>query len=109
MIDVQGASNVVASNYAYMSAVKAIYNGRVDLVDTILVKSGMSINSQGDTGNTLLMFAGLWGQYDAAQYLLQNKADYTLTNKKGETALSLASKAGKRDIVTLLRQFGAKS
>jgi ankyrin repeat protein len=40
-------------------------------------------------------------------FLLQQKADYTLTNVDGDSALSLAKKGGYRNIADLLRSYGA--
>lgn len=58
-------------------------------------------------GNTPLMFASIFGQLEATRMLLLQDADVTLTNKDGETAMSLAKKGGYRDIVALLRNNGA--
>jgi len=97
------------SNFAYTSMVAAIFSGNQGIADVILQKTDLAVNSQGVTGNSALMFAAKWGQYDLAEYLLQNAADVTLTNTDGDTALSLAMKGGHRTIVNLLRDFGAES
>lgn len=62
--------------------------------------------------NTLLMWACIWGNYEAAEYLVQKAAAananlLSVTNKNGDTALSLARQNGHRDIVNLLRSYGA--
>jgi ankyrin repeat protein len=67
----------------------------------------MNINQQSADGYTLLMFAGLWDKVDMATFLLNKGADVTLRNKAGDTVLSLARKAGHRDMVLLLRNNGA--
>jgi ankyrin repeat protein len=53
------------------------------------------------------MWAAFFGQYSIAETLLQLGADFKVTNKDGDTALSLAGKQGYRTIVNLLRQYGA--
>jgi ankyrin repeat protein len=86
-----------------------VFDDRLAATQVILKKTGFSINAQGVTGNSLLMFASLWGKFELAAYLLQQNADYSLKNTKNETALSLANKSGHRSIVKLLRDYGAKT
>ena len=56
------------------------------------------------------MYASQWGQFSIIQYLLSsnNNIDINKRNNNNENALNLAMKNGHRDIVTLLRSYGAK-
>jgi uncharacterized protein len=103
-----GAQQLVQNNFAYTAGVSATFNGQLEAVKVIHEETNIPINSRGSTGNTMLMFAALAGQYDVANYLLQNGADISIKNRKGETALNLARNAGNLDVALLLQQYGAK-
>lgn len=77
------------------------------MTEVLLRKGEINLNGQGITGNTLLMFASIFGKYDHSDLLVKAGADYTLRNNQGDSALSLAKKGGYREIVKLLRSFGA--
>ncbi|KAJ1405917.1 ankyrin repeat-containing domain protein [Ochromonadaceae sp. CCMP2298] len=94
-------------NFAFTSMAAAIFYGNAGVASTLIEKANVPVNKQGNTGNSALHFAAKWGQLAVARYLLQNAADVTLTNKDGDTALSLSQKYGNRDITTLLRNNGA--
>lgn len=98
---------VVQSNIAYTSLVSSIFRGNDELSKVIVARTGVELDTQGSTGNTALMFAALWNKLSTVKYLLEAGADVSLVNLKGETALNLARNAGNRDVVTLLRTFGA--
>lgn len=103
-----GLDEATSNNVGYTSAVAAIFGGSSVLTDVIVERTGVDLNSQGVTGNTLLMWASLWGQIAVATSLLKQGADMTLTNKDGLNALQLASRAGYVNVVHLLRSFGAR-
>jgi uncharacterized protein len=83
--------------------------GHVQIVSRLLER-GASINAQDDEGFTPLMNACQNRHVEVVRILLQKKADKSLKNRYGETALSLVrgkyedTQAGKtrREIVTLL-------
>lgn len=98
---------MVATNFAYTATISAVYRGQLSAVTTLLEQTNLPINSKGRTGNSPLMFAAEFNQYEIAAYLLQAGADFTLKNAKGDTALSLARKKGNTQIATLLLNSGA--
>jgi len=103
-----GVEDATANNMGYASVVTGIFGGSSVVTNVLLTRSNTDINAQGITGNTPLMWAALWGKADIASSLLQQGADYLLRNSDDDDALAIAAKAGYRDIVILLRSYGAK-
>jgi ankyrin repeat protein len=91
----------------HKATVQSIYQGKLENVKLLYTKTDLNVNKQTVDGNTSLFFACLWGQVDVAAFLLQQGADYSLKNSKGETPLSVARKQGYRGIILLLQQYGA--
>lgn len=85
----------------------AVFTDGTAVIDLLLRKTDVSIDSTGRTGNTLLMFAAMWGKYDIVDYLLKKGADINARNSGGDTALSLARKNGYRNVAALLALNGA--
>ena len=106
-INNMGVEEATKSNFAYTAVATAILGGYLSVVKTIYDKTNISIDSTGKSGNTALMWASYYGNIDIVQYLLENEADFTVTNNNGETALSLARNSGNDDVVLLLRSHGA--
>lgn len=98
---------LAAGNFTYTASAHAILNGQLSAVQVLHQQTKYDLNSQGRTGNSMLMFAALWNKYDIAEYLLKNGADFTLTNAEGETPLAIARKRGNMEIVNLLLGAGA--
>ncbi len=67
-----------------------------------LQAAGANINAVGESGNTALMEAVLWGREEQARALIAAGADIHVVNKAGETALEIAASQGLTDIVRLL-------
>jgi cytoskeletal protein RodZ len=106
VIDSMGAQAVLDNNFAYTALVTSIFNGHENIASLIVTKTGMNINQQGVTGNTPLMWACEFGNYDLVLYFLNLEADYNLVNNDGKTAIQLAAAKGYRNIVTLMRSYG---
>jgi hypothetical protein len=106
VIDSMGAQAVLDNNLAYTALVSSIFNGHGNIASLIVSKTGMNINQQGVTGNTPLMWACEFGNYDLVLYFLNLEADYNLVNNDGKTAIQLAAAKGYRNIVTLMRSYG---
>lgn len=110
MIRNGGASDM---SYVYTAAVSSIVFSHTEVAKTLLTETDLNIDYRGlSTGNTLLMWASIFGNYDAAAYLVaqaksKNVAIISQTNLDGETAFSLALKNGHRDIAILLQSNGA--
>jgi ankyrin repeat protein len=103
-----GINGATENNVGYTATVTAIFSGSAVVTDVLLSRTNLNINAQGVTGNTPLMWAALWGQYDIADSLLKQNADVTLKNKDGYNALQLAAQNGHKDVVNLLRSYGAR-
>jgi hypothetical protein len=50
---------------------------------------GAEVNSRDDIGNTPLHYAAFTGKKAMVELLLKNKADATITNQAGQTALAM--------------------
>ena len=109
MIDSMGPAAVRANNFAYTALTTAIFNGHDAAVDVIVSKTEIDLNTAGRTGNTALNWACYFGQYAIAKALLDQGADHSLRNVDGLTPLALASRKGFREIVVLLRKYGAQA
>ncbi len=107
MIQSVGADELIASNFTYTASTHAILNGNVAAVQVLYEQTNFDLNTQGKTGNSLLMFAARWNQLAIVQYLLSHGADLTATNAQGETALAIARKQGNQSVVELLLANGA--
>ncbi|XP_013878770.1 ankyrin repeat domain-containing protein 22 isoform X2 [Austrofundulus limnaeus] len=72
---------------------QAAYNGDVHRLYTVLCKDATQLNVQEEyTGDTPLIAACRRGNLNVVKYLLQNKANVQLTNKKKRTCLHYVSK-----------------
>ena len=77
------------------------------IIDNML-EHGLDINMRDKYGSTILMLAIWYQQYDTINLLLKKDADITLKNNDGETAMSIAELLGNKDILFLLKTYGAK-
>ena len=73
-----------------------------------LVERGAKVNAQDTRGSTALMFAVLSGHQALVQQLLELKSDPNVVTDRGETALSLARRRQRDDLVNLLLANGAR-
>jgi len=83
---------------------RASWNGRKDIVE-LLLKGGADVNAIAKDGRTPLMMASLYAQ---VELLLLAGADVNAIDKDRWTSLMWASKNGHKDIVALLKKYGAK-
>ncbi|XP_026179065.1 KN motif and ankyrin repeat domain-containing protein 4 [Mastacembelus armatus] len=80
----------------------AVSHGRVAMVK-LLLSCGADVNAQDREGSTALMCASEHGHTHIARLLLETGCcDTSLTDKNGQTALSVAERASYQDIVDLL-------
>lgn len=91
----------------FSSLATSIFSGKTNIAALLLEKTSLPIDFAGQTGNTGLLFASMFGNVPTVEYLIHKGADVTVQNALGETALALALKNGHRDIVLLLRAAGA--
>ena len=73
----------------------------------LLLERGADPNVTDTDGNTALMIAAQRSDVPAVQALLAWQADVKARRKDGMTALSLARRQGRQDVVDLLRKSGA--
>ena len=71
----------------------ASYRGNKDLVTLLLAQPGIKVDQTSVDGNTALMAAAENGHAEIAEMLLMAGANVSITDKRGETATSLAQKA----------------
>ena len=89
-------NNIMAANTEQgkqKSALQLKFTGRV--IDEVL-KSGVDINQTGNKNYTMLMHAADRSHPSLVKQLLDKGADASLTNEKGETALDIAVREGRR-------------
>jgi ankyrin repeat protein len=85
----------------------ASLHGQVDVV-RVLLDAGVDINEAGKTtGNTALHVAACEGHKGVIRLLLVRKADFTVHNNDGKTALDVA-KANKKMLVVPVLEAAAK-
>jgi ankyrin repeat protein len=70
-----------------------------------LVSHGAEVNHKGSDGRSALMWACASGKIETVMYLLEQGADYTLTNSEGLTALDWAEDAEHKEIAELIRGY----
>ncbi|XP_030582404.1 KN motif and ankyrin repeat domain-containing protein 1 [Archocentrus centrarchus] len=81
----------------------AVSHGRVAMVK-LLLSCGVDVNAQDHEGSTALMCASEHGHTRIARLLLETgRCDTSLTDKNGQTALSVAEGASHQDIIDLLK------
>jgi ankyrin repeat protein len=75
----------------------------------LLISKGANLEAKDETnGATALSWAVAAGRKDVVETLLSNGAVIDAKDKKGETPLSVATKAKNQEIVALLEHSGAK-
>lgn len=81
--------------------------GNLEMIGYLLYNQGISVNVQDEHGGTPLFSALVSKQSDAAQFLLENGADFSIPAVGGTTPLHIAVGHCPLDIVKLLVDFGA--
>jgi ankyrin repeat protein len=102
-----GLEAATKNNFAFTSSVSAMFSGLNTVAEVVIDRTGLKLDTPGVTGNTMLMWASLWGNMNMVETLLKKGADPLIFNKDGDTALSLAAKKGHRNVVVKLRDYGA--
>lgn len=74
----------------------------------LLLEKGADVNSVNSNGDTPLMIACAHNKIGSVQLLLEKGADINRVNNKGETALLIATGKGYSEIISTLRDAGAK-
>ncbi|KAG9395089.1 Ankyrin repeats (3 copies) [Carpediemonas membranifera] len=84
----------------------AVDAGQDGILATLLAHPAVDVNAPDSRGNTPLMHAITKNNVPVVQKLLGAGADACLSNRRGRTAVSVATDLGHRDIVGLLRKAG---
>lgn len=80
-------------DYGHTALFWASYNGYKDMVKLLLAQPGIQLDAIDIDGQTALMAAAEKGHAEIAEMLLKAGAKVSITNKRGETATSLAQAA----------------
>ena len=95
-----------SKNYGYVSLAGGAYLGHTGVVEVMLTKGEMHIDSASEqTGFTALMWAAAGGYQETVEMLVSRGADTKLKSKDGETAWMIAAKNGHRGVMRYLEQF----
>ena len=79
-------------DYRHTALIWASYKGNKDMVKLLLAQPGIKLDAISIDGDTALMAAAEQGHLEIAEMLLKAGANVSITDKRGETATSLAQK-----------------
>ena len=86
--------------------IQTMLDGQQPVLSDDQVKALLSATDQ-SLGNTPLMLAAKNGYPDCCEVLLKRGSDVHTHNRNGQTAIDLATREGKQDVVTVLKYYGA--
>ena len=72
-----------------------------------MVQNGANVNLQTNDGNTPILLAAWKGKPNVVQYLLENNADSTAKNDKGQTARSVSMQKRHKLCIQALDKFSS--
>lgn len=91
----------------------AVSANNLNIVKKIIIKKKSNINAQDGIkklygGNTALHLAVLFADVEMVEFLLENGADYNIENYNEQTPLMISRTYNKKNILNLLKKYGAK-
>ncbi len=96
-------------DYLHTALIRASFKGYKDLVKLLLAQPGIQLDAINIDGDTALMAAAEKGHLEIAEMLLKAGAKVSITDKRGETATSLAQEAlAKQQALVSILQSSSK-
>jgi ankyrin repeat protein len=86
----------------------AAANGHTEILRYLLARPGILVNAKDKEGKTALIHSVFYARKETISILLENKANPNARTNVEESALSFAMKGGRPEIVTILKQAGAR-
>ena len=103
----EGADIEAGSEWGWTALFSAAFSGKDEVVK-YLVSKGADLKAVDKFGNTALLVALLLKHSDVAEHLIKAGSDVLVQNNEGKTPWSIASAAGNRGVMKLLKQAGVK-
>lgn len=85
----------------------AAKNGHLDMVRMFLNRTGQLLDSKGDDGRSVLMYAVSYGNQETLDYLLARNPNLEAKDANGDSALIHATRSGRLEMVQRLLQRNA--
>jgi ankyrin repeat protein len=82
--------------------------GYFEVCDYLISQKGMLIDAKDKEGKTALMHAVFNARKEVVQLLIEKKANVHARTNTEESALSLAMRGGRAEIIKILKDFGAR-
>ena len=93
LIEAGADVNSPQRDYGHTALFWASFNGHKNIAKLLLAQPGIQLNAINIDGDTALMAAAEKGHLEIVEMLLKAGAKVSITNKRGETAASLAQEA----------------
>jgi ankyrin repeat protein len=83
-------------------------HGHYDVAKFLVSQKRLLIDAKDKEGKTALMYAAQRGRRDVVTLLVESKANVNARTNTDDSALSIALKTGKTEIIALLKKSGAR-
>ena len=103
-----GAEINLADDNGVTPLMLAAKHGKLCIVKMFLSRPDLMVDQVDFSGKSALAHAAASGNVQVAEVLLNHRANLNVQDQKGDTILSLATKAGCLPMVELLLKFGAE-
>lgn len=108
---IENGADVNMKNYIGFTAIHWAFDSEDLSIIELLVNAGADVNAKDITGGFPLSIAAAKGYYDIVRLLLSNGANVNERSNSpfgGSSALDMAEMGGYKNIISLLRAYGAK-
>jgi ankyrin repeat protein len=92
-----------------VALVAGVLGGSSRVVELLLKKGQIKVESAGKQGNTALLWAALFCKLPVVKTLVENGADTNVTNRDGKGAAQLAAQRGCSEVLNYLNELAAYS